>query len=68
MGAVRQPEDLPAGADVRATETFGGRSGAFTSSAVTNVTWLPPTRANTARALRTIPPGFHRWPGSPGNQ
>ena len=49
------------------TETFGGRR-SFTSSSVTNVTWLAPTRANIARALVTIPPGFHRWWGSPGNQ
>jgi hypothetical protein len=51
-----------------ATETFGGRWGKVTSYSVTDVTWLPPTRANVAKALVTIPPGFHRWWGSPGNQ
>jgi hypothetical protein len=42
------------------TEEFGGASGPFTSSFVTNVQWLSPTRANIAQTLLTIPPGFHR--------
>ncbi|HEY7011157.1 MAG TPA: hypothetical protein VH480_00275 [Streptosporangiaceae bacterium] len=42
------------------THTFGGSAPSFTSSAVTDVTWLPPTPANIARALVVIPPGFHR--------
>ena len=42
------------------TEEFGGTSSSFTSSFVTNVQWLPPTRANIAKTLLTIPPGFHR--------
>jgi hypothetical protein len=42
------------------TEEFGGTPGSFTSSFVTNVQWLPPTQANIAKALLTIPPGFHR--------
>jgi hypothetical protein len=42
------------------TEEFGGTSGPFTSSFVTNVQWLPATRANIAKTLLTIPPGFHR--------
>lgn len=50
------------------TETFGGPGQAFTSWSVTNVTWLPPTPANIAKALVTIPPGFHHWLGNPGNQ
>jgi hypothetical protein len=50
------------------TETFGGPQHSFTSSGVTNVTWLPPTRANIASALVHIPPGFQQWRGSPGNQ
>ena len=41
------------------TETFGGRAGRSTSSSVTNVRWLPPTSANIAQAMVTIPPGFH---------
>lgn len=50
------------------TETFGGSSGSFTSSFVTDVRWLRPTRANVAKALVTIPPGFHRFYGPPGDQ
>ena len=34
---------------------------------MTNVQWLQPTPANMARALVTIPPGFHRV-SSPANQ
>jgi hypothetical protein len=41
------------------TETFGGRAGRYTSSSVTNVRLLPPTSANIAQAMVTIPPGFH---------
>jgi anti-sigma factor RsiW len=46
------------------TKEFGGTPGPFTSSFVTNVQWLPPTAANIAKTLLTIPPGFHRvkWP------
>ncbi|HTZ30175.1 MAG TPA: hypothetical protein VMC83_39645 [Streptosporangiaceae bacterium] len=50
------------------TETFGGSAGGFTSSFVTNVRWLLPTRANIAQALVTIPPGFHRFYGPAGDQ
>ena len=50
------------------TETFGGSAGSYSSSYVTNVQWLPPTRANIAQALVTIPPGFHRFFGPPGDQ
>jgi hypothetical protein len=50
------------------TQTFGGRAGRFTSWSVTNVRWLPPTAGNQAMALVTIPRGFHRWTGNPGNQ
>jgi hypothetical protein len=32
------------------------------------VTWLPPTRANIAQTLVTIPAGFQHWTGNPGNQ
>jgi hypothetical protein len=50
------------------TETFGGSAGSSTSSFVTSVRWLPPTRANIARALVTIPPGFQRFYGPAGDQ
>jgi hypothetical protein len=50
------------------TETYGGKAGNQTSSSVTNVQWLPPTPANVAQALVTIPPGFHLYTGNPGNQ
>jgi hypothetical protein len=50
------------------TETFSNSSGGFTSSFVTNVQWLPPTRGNIAQALVTIPPGFHRFYGPAGDQ
>ena len=50
------------------TQTFGGAGGTVTSSGVTNVTWLPPTRGNIAKTLVRIPPGFRQWAGSPGNQ
>jgi hypothetical protein len=42
------------------TETFGGSAGSFTSSFATNVQWLPPTPANVAQTLITIPRGFDR--------
>jgi hypothetical protein len=47
---------------------FGGPMASYTSSSVTDVRWLKPTRANVAKATITIPPGFHRWWGLPGNQ
>jgi hypothetical protein len=50
------------------TQTYGGSAGSGTSSAVTNVQWLPATPANVAKALVTIPPGFHRFYGQAGNQ
>jgi hypothetical protein len=51
-----------------ATHMFGGPMASYTSSSVTDVQWLPPTRANIAKASIAIPPGFHRWRGLPGNQ
>jgi hypothetical protein len=50
------------------TETFGGSAASATSSFVTNVRWLPATRANIARALVTIPPGYQRFYGPAGDQ
>jgi hypothetical protein len=41
-------------------ETFGGRWPRTTSSGVTDVQWLPPTAANVAKTLVTIPPGFRQ--------
>jgi hypothetical protein len=51
-----------------ATYMFGGPMASYTSSSVTDVRWLKPTRANIAKATIAIPPGFHRWWGLPGNQ
>jgi hypothetical protein len=47
--------------------TFGGRWPSSTSSSVTDVKWLPPTAANIARTLVTIPAGF-RQVSSPADQ
>jgi hypothetical protein len=40
------------------TKTYGGAAGKSVSSGVTNVQWLQPTKANIAKAMVTIPPGF----------
>ena len=53
---------------VGSTETFGGSSGSYASSFVTNVRWLSATPANVAQTLITIPPGFHRFYGPGGDQ
>jgi hypothetical protein len=50
------------------TQTYGGSAGRYTSSGVTNVQWLPATPANAAKALVTIPPGFHQFTGPAGDQ
>jgi hypothetical protein len=42
------------------TQTFGGSARSFLSSSVTDVQWLPPTAANIAKALVTIPAGFRQ--------
>lgn len=39
------------------TETYGGAAGPTVSAYTTNVRWLPPTRANIAKTLVTIPSG-----------
>ncbi len=49
------------------TQTFGGRGGSTLFASVTDVQWLAPTAANIARALVTIPAGFHRM-SSPAHQ
>jgi hypothetical protein len=51
-----------------ATYMFGGPQASYTSSSVTDVQWLPPTKANIAKASVTIPARFHHWRGLPGNQ
>jgi hypothetical protein len=40
------------------TASFGGGAPRYTYSTVTNIQWLPPTAANIARSIVTIPPGF----------
>jgi hypothetical protein len=42
------------------TKTYGGAAGATVSSEVTNVQWLRPTKANIAKTIVTIPPGFQQ--------
>jgi hypothetical protein len=42
------------------TETFGGSGGHTRFESMTNVRWLAPTPANVAKALVTIPPGYHQ--------
>jgi hypothetical protein len=42
------------------TRSYGGAARAWTSSEVTDVSWLPPTTTNVAKTLVTIPAGFHR--------
>ena len=39
-------------------KTYGGANGPTVSASVTNVQWLPPTVANIAKALITIPAGY----------
>jgi hypothetical protein len=49
------------------SSTYGGRWPASTASSVTDVQWLPPTAANIAKAMVTIPAGF-RQVSSPADQ
>jgi hypothetical protein len=42
------------------TETYGGSAGTTFSSGVTDVQWLPPTAANIAQTLVTIPPEYQQ--------
>jgi hypothetical protein len=49
------------------TQAFGGPAASTLFASVTDVQWLPPTRANIAKALVTIPAGFRRV-SSPANQ
>jgi hypothetical protein len=50
------------------TKAYGGAGGPTFGSSVTNVRWLPPTGANIAQALVTIPAGFRLWKGPWVNQ
>jgi hypothetical protein len=50
------------------TETFGGKAGDQVSAGTTDVTWQPATTASIAKALVTIPPGFHLYTGPAGDQ
>lgn len=49
-------------------ETYGGAGGPSVSAYVTQVRWLPPTKANIAKALVTIPHGYQLWKGPETNQ
>ena len=42
------------------TETYGGSGGHTRYGTVTDVQWLPPTAANIARTLVTVPAGFQQ--------
>lgn len=48
------------------TETFGGTGGPTRFASVTNVQWLPPTTANVAQALVSIPSGYHQVSSAAG--
>jgi hypothetical protein len=50
-----------------ATETYGGTGGPTVSAYTTNVRWLPPTTANIAKTLVTIPHGY-KHVNSPADQ
>ncbi len=49
------------------TETYGGSGGRTAFSMVTDVQWLPPTAANVAQTLVTIPAGYQQV-SSPADQ
>jgi hypothetical protein len=49
------------------TQTFGGPAPSTRFASVTDVQWLPPSAANVAKTLVTIPPGF-RQVSSPADQ
>ncbi len=52
---------------IGSTQTFGGAGGGSLFTSVTDVRWLRPTAANIAKALATIPAGFHQV-SSPAGQ
>jgi hypothetical protein len=47
--------------------TYGGPAPSTYSTSVTDMQWLQPTAANIAKALVTIPAGFHQV-SSPADQ
>ena len=49
------------------SRSFGGPAPSYAFSSVTSIQWLRPTKANIAKTLVTIPPGFRRV-HSPANQ
>ncbi len=49
------------------TQTYGGAAGPTANAYVTQVRWLPPTTANIAKTLVTIPPGYQQV-SSPASQ
>jgi hypothetical protein len=49
------------------TLTYGHHAGSFAFTSVTDIRWLPPTPANIAQTLVTIPPGFQQV-SSPADQ
>jgi hypothetical protein len=49
------------------TQTFGGPAASTRFASVTDVRWLPPSAANVAKTLVTIPTGFHQV-NSPADQ
>jgi hypothetical protein len=49
------------------TEAYGGSAGTTVSSGVTDVQWLPPTPANVAQTMVTIPAGYQQV-SSPADQ
>ena len=40
--------------------TYGGPAPSTYSTSATDIQWLPPTTANIAKTLVTIPAGFHQ--------
>jgi hypothetical protein len=48
------------------TQTFGGPAGSTVNTEVTDIQWLPPSAANIAQTLVTIPAGFRKV--KPGDQ
>ena len=61
VGPVREPRRiLPRCGSPAGTRHSAAHGPHVRNSAVMDVRWLKPTAANTAKALVTIPPGFHR--------
>ena len=65
---MREYADLSSGPMIGVTETFGGAGEPTRFQSVTDVRWLPPTPAKMARALVSIPPGYHQVSSQPTNK